>query len=319
MSAPTVQARSNPSARYHVVGEVIADVVRPVVGDVTTHAGGSPANVAYGLARLGRAVTLRTELGDDSHGELARHHLDSAGVTLATTRPASGRTASATAVLGPDGSATYEFDLTWDLADDTPAVGHHLHTGSIAAYLAPGADVVARLARAARATSTVSFDPNIRAALLADPAAAHARLEELLGLSDIVKASDEDLRWLYPDEEPEDAVRAWLQRGPGVVVLTRGAEGSVAFTAAGSVTVPSAPVTVVDTVGAGDSYMAALLDGLDTHHLLGADRRGDLAAIGLDVLQATLERAARAAGITVSRAGANPPTAAELDAACAPA
>ncbi len=315
MSAPTVPAPSNPSARHHVVGEVIADVVRPVVGDITTHPGGSPANVAYGLARLGRAVTLRTELGDDPHGELIRRHLDSAGVTLAATRPSSGRTASATAVLGPDGSATYEFDLTWDLDDDSPAVGHHLHTGSIAAYLAPGADAVARLARAARATATVSLDPNIRPALLPDAADAHERLDALLCLADIVKASDEDLRWLYPDEDPEAAARAWLDHGPCVVVVTRGAAGSVAFTAAGSVVVPSASVTVVDTVGAGDSYMAALLDGLDARGLLGAERRGALAAVGLDVLRATLERAARAAGITVSRAGANPPTAAELDGA----
>jgi fructokinase len=303
-------------AEHLVVGEVLVDVVRPPGGPVEQHPGGSPGNVALGLARLGRAVRLVTELADDAHGALVRRHLTSAGVHLDLSLPVSGRTATATAVLDDRGSATYTFDLTWSLAHlRTMPTARHLHTGSIAVTLAPGADVVARVAGSAREHATVSFDPNIRPALVDDAAAVRGRVRRMLELADVVKVSDEDLAWLHPGQDPGSVAQEWLTLGPCLVVVTLGRGGSLAVTRSGVVHVDPILVDVVDTVGAGDSYMAALLDGLDSANLLGAARRAALRDAMVETVAPIVERAAEAAAITVSRAGAQPPTTAELAAA----
>lgn len=295
-----------------VVGESVLDIVESATGEVVAHAGGSPANVAVGLARLGQQATLVTELGPDEAGATMLAHLAAADVTTVVA-PSSRSTPTARAVLQPDGSAHYDFDIDWTLGALGPLAGDHVHTGSIASHLEPGAAAVADLLRTMAPHATVSYDPNVRAALLGDHAQVVARTEAIVRLSHVVKASDEDLAWLYPGLGVEDALRGWAQAGPSLVVATMGAEGSLVC--AGGQVAKVAPVTVdvVDTVGAGDSYMAALLDGLLRDGILGVDGAASLSQASAYRLMGAVERAARAAAITVSRAGANPPTAAELD------
>ncbi|MGM7422243.1 PfkB family carbohydrate kinase, partial [Cellulosimicrobium sp. CpK407] len=160
--------------------------------------------------------------------------------------------------------------------------------------------------------ATITYDPNARPALMGDPADARARIEALVALADVVKVSDEDLAWLVPGTDPVAVARDWLALGPALVVVTYGGEGALALTAAGEQRVTAPRVEVVDTVGAGDSFMGALLDGLWDAGLLGADRRDALRAVDTATLTRLLERCAAVAAVTVSRAGANPPRRAEL-------
>ncbi|MBD7919136.1 carbohydrate kinase [Cellulomonas sp. Sa3CUA2] len=299
---------------FLVVGESVADVISPRGGRPTTHPGGSPANVAYGLARLGEAVELLTELGDDEDGMLLRTHLERAGVGVRVGRPdPARRTPRATAVLDGTGAARYEFDIEWALDPAAPAPRcRHLHTGSLAVLLEPGASTVRQVVDEARVEATVSLDPNIRPALSGSPPEARARVERLAAVADIVKASDEDLQWLYPGDTLDAAAGRLLRCGPALVVVTRGAAGACARTAAGMVDVAAPPTRVVDTVGAGDSFMAAMLHELARRDLVGAARRCRLRELDADLVRQVLGVAARAAAVTVSRAGAALPTRDEL-------
>lgn len=305
-----------PNNHALIIGEALVDVVVRPDGSSATHPGGSPANVALGLGRLGRDVELLTALGDDAHGQLVRTHLESSGVGLAAGAPAD-HTSVATAHLDAQGVATYDFDLEWALAKDavTRPAPLAVHTGSIAAVLEPGGSDVERRLREARATSTITYDPNARPTLMGSPHAALARIEAFVELADVVKVSDEDLEWLMPGVDPVDAARQWASAGTALVVVTRGGDGSVAIASGVVIEVPPVGVDVVDTVGAGDSYMGGLIDGLWQAGLLGAERRGDLTHAPAAVISAVLERCARIAAITVSRAGANPPSSEELGAA----
>jgi fructokinase len=188
----------------------------------------------------------------------------------------------------------------------------HVHTGSIAALLTPGDHAVLGLLDAAGERATISYDPNCRPAISPDVTAARAQAERFVAASDIVKASDEDLAWLYPNRTPEESLAAWLELGPSIAALTRGAAGPVIITRRGRVEMQAEPVTVADTVGAGDSFMAALIAGLAQLGALGAAGRQRLQTLGLDELHALAAYANRAAGITCSRPGANPPHAVEL-------
>ncbi len=296
-----------------VIGEALVDVVRKPDGSQTAHPGGSPANVAFGLARLGRSVELLTSLGEDAYGTLVRSHVESSGATIARTSAAP-RTSVATAILDPQGVATYDFDLEWALPEE-PATSPEpvvVHTGSIAAVLEPGASTVERLIAGAKQRATVTYDPNCRPSLMGDRGQAEATIERLVALADVVKVSDEDLEWLFPAESPSDAAQRWLALGPALVVVTLGSEGALAACEAGLVSVSPVSVVVADTVGAGDSFMSGLIDGLWSADLLGGDRRDALRAIDLQRVTVILDRCARIAGITVSRSGANPPTKAEL-------
>ncbi|MEU2503213.1 carbohydrate kinase [Streptomyces sp. NPDC007863] len=299
---------------FLVIGECVADIVRdPGAADVV-HPGGSPANVAYGLARLGRATTLLTQLADDPSGRLIAAHLTGAGVRLALGG-APARTPSAVVSLDGRGQATYAFDIAWTLGAQeppaTPEPVRHVHLGSIAAVTDPGAATVLALTGRLRPTATVSYDPNVRPALMGEHGAAVARVERCVALADVVKASDEDLAWLHPGEPPETVAARWLGLGPSVVLVTRGGDGALAVTREHTVAATAPPVSVVDTVGAGDSFMSAVLDAL-----AGRDRAA-LAALGPGDLAGLLARAGAAAAVTVSRAGAQPPDRAELDAALA--
>ncbi|MFC8295211.1 PfkB family carbohydrate kinase [Streptomyces sp. NPDC057242] len=295
---------------FLVIGECVADVVRaPGVAD-RVHPGGSPANVAYGLARLGRDVTLLTQLADDPAGRLIGARLEGAGVRVETGGHPR-RTPSAVVSLDAEGRAAYAFDIAWTLeAGALPArTPAHLHIGSIAAVTAPGAAAVLAGAERFRDRATVSYDPNVRPSLMGEHAPAVARVERCVALADLVKASDEDLAWLYPGEEPEAVAARWLALGPAVVLVTRGAAGSCAVTRHHAVAAAAPPADVVDTVGAGDSFMSAVLDAL-----AGRDRAA-LGALSAGELAELLARAGAAAAVTVSRAGAHPPDRAELDAA----
>ena len=308
-----------PPRRIVVVGESLVDLVAgPDRRTYVAHPGGSPLNVAYGLARLGRPTSLLTRLGDDAFGTLVRDHLDRAGVDLLAPPEPGLATSLATVTLDPQGSASYDFRIDWDLPARAPLPPGTVavHTGSIAAALEPGASAVRALLEAERdrGRATVSFDPNCRPALMGDPRTARARTEQLVALSDVVKVSDEDLRRLYGERPVEDVAGAWLDLGASLVVVTRGGHGSYAAGRAATVTRPAAPADVVDTVGAGDSFMSALLDSLAREQCLGKDRRPALAALSADALTRIVDRAARAAAVTVGRAGAMPPDLAELDA-----
>lgn len=291
---------ASPS-RVLVVGEALVDlVVHSAVEPVETHPGGSPLNVAVGLARLGLEATLHSSFGADAHGVAIAQHLEASDVTVTPGTISDRPTSVARATIGPDGSARYAFDISWDPAPFEVPDGAFaaVHTGSIGAALDPGATAVERLLSEVRGRVLTSFDPNVRPALMGERAAAVARVERLVALADIVKASDEDVAWLYPDATVAETLERWLALGPALVVVTRGGDGVDALAASGPLHVDALTTRVADTIGAGDSFMSGLLAAL-----LDADLPGSL-----DEPDAAIAFAARCAGITVSRPGADPPT-----------
>ncbi|MES9590242.1 MULTISPECIES: PfkB family carbohydrate kinase [unclassified Streptomyces] len=300
-----------------VIGECVADIVRLPGAADRVHPGGSPANVAYGLARLGHGATLLTQLGPDANGRLIRDHLTGAGVEVRTD-DATAPTPSAAVTLDRAGRAAYTFEIGWTLGPvslDRPP--HHVHTGSVAAVMEPGAATVLGAVESLRTAATVSYDPNVRPELMGDHASAVRRVERCVALSDVVKASDEDLEWLYPGQGPDRIAERWLATGPAVVLVTRGGDGALAVLPGGRVTVDALPAEVVDTVGAGDAFMSGTLHALAAHGLLGADGRERLRSLDRVRTADVLRHAAASAAVTVARAGANPPDVAELAAALA--
>jgi fructokinase len=311
-----------------LAGEALMDFVPAGEPGVFRAApGGSPANVAVGLARLGVPTRLLARIADDLLGHRLRAHLDANGVDLSFAVRAAEPTSLAIVAVGPDGVVEYDFrvdgtaDWQWrdhelDGALDGRVVA--VHAGSLALTMAPGADVLQRLLATARQAMTVSYDPNCRPLLMGSPGAVLGRIETLVGLADVVKASADDLAWLLPDRPPEQVAEAWLAKGPSLVVITLGPGGLVAASRqAGVLRRPGRAVEVVDTVGAGDTCMAALLAGLHRRGLLGADRRPALQAVDAATLSDLADEAVLAAALTCTRPGADPPTAAELAAASA--
>ncbi len=300
-----------------VVGEALVDIVQRADGTVDRHPGGSPANVALGLARLGHPVRFATRTGHDDDGTSVRNHLTGNGVELAAGATDDSPTSTATAVIDEHGAASYVFELVWTLPDVDPAAAGHVHTGSIAANLAPGAAAVRELLPRARARATTSYDPNLRPRIIGTPDQERPGVEALVAAIDVVKSSDEDLHWLYPDRTPEQVVQLWLTLGPALVVLTRGAKGSSAWLASrpdSVVTADPRPAQVVDTVGAGDAFMSGLLSGLLDQGLLGGpQQRERLRAAGDEQVRTALARATLTSSITCERPGADPPRRDEID------
>jgi fructokinase len=299
-----------------VVGESLIDIVHRPDGSTQEHVGGSPANVAVGLARLGHDVTLASMVGADERGTRIADLLSSEGVTLTEDSLGAGATSVATSTLDATGAATYTFELAWELNPSQPLEGvAHVHTGSIAATLEPGASTVLTTLQNARPGATISYDPNARPALMGDPHEVRAKMEQLIGLSDVVKASDEDIAWLYGGASLPDILRLWGLLGPPLVVVTRGDRGTlIGLSVSGQLTSIDAPaIEVVDTVGAGDSFMAGLVSGLlDAGLLGGVQARERLRSASLADVRPAVDRALACAAITVSRPGANPPRLAEL-------
>ncbi|WP_125776627.1 carbohydrate kinase family protein [Antribacter gilvus] len=303
-------------SEFLVVGEALVDIVEDLGGARSEVPGGSPANVALGLARLGRSAELLTWLGQDPRGSAVVDHLTASGVTVLPGSMEAARTSTALARLDRDGGATYEFDLEWSLAGCTPTQDVSvLHTGSIAAVAEtepPGA--LLDLVHEARRTATITYDPNLRPSIMRDVGAVRPRVEALVAAADVVKVSEEDLAWLQPGADPLGVASRWVtDLGCALAVVTRGADGSTAVLSGGRrVDVPPQRVPVVDTVGAGDAYMSGLLAALYEHGYTGAGRRADLHAITDPAVTTILGFAARVAAITVGRSGANPPRLAEV-------
>jgi fructokinase len=302
---------------FVVVGEALVDLVGQRRGRTfVAHPGGSPANVALGLARLGVPVTVMTRLGHDGFGEMIFEHLRASGVRV-NGGPEGMSTSLAIATLAA-GVASYDFRIEWDMPAlaPLPLETRCLHTGSLATALPPGNTNVMDLVERERTRGrvTISYDPNVRPALLGDAARARTGIERLVALSDVVKVSDEDLRWLYPDQPDELMAQDWLALGPALVVVTRGGLGVYAVSAGVELHRPAVPIDLVDTVGAGDSFTSGLLEALHRADLIGGSRREALAAIDESTLAGVVDAAALTAAITCSRPGADPPTRVEVDA-----
>lgn len=304
---------SIPTPRVLVVGEALVDIVRRD-GDDAVHPGGSPLNVAVGLQRLDVPTLLHSSFGADPYGVAIAQHLEASGVAITPGTIGDHPTSVALATIDPAGAASYTFSIEWDPTPLEVAAGsvEALHVGSIGAVLEPGATAVERLLAELRPSATISYDPNIRPQLMGSADAARPRVERLVALADVVKASDEDLAWLYPDAAATDVAERWLALGPALVVVTRGSGGADALTAAGWIRVPAPLTEVADTIGAGDSFMAGLLAALSDRGLLGGDRREALRELSASAVAQVVEFAARCAAITVSRPGADPPTRADL-------
>ncbi|HEY9263772.1 MAG TPA: carbohydrate kinase [Mycobacterium sp.] len=304
--------------RALVIGEALIDMVERAGTARTEHVGGSPLNVAVGLARLGREVDFLTHIASDTRGRRIGAYVKDSGAQLVPGSQNAARTPTALASVDSAGSATYTFDIQWQLTG-TPEVRPPVvvHTGSIATVLEPGCLAVAALVDTYHVSATLTFDPNVRPALITDADTARARIGGLLERADVVKASDEDLRWIDPTRTPEQIAAGWLAMGPSIVVVTLGDAGAFAMCAAGTVLVPAFDVDVVDTVGAGDAFMTGLIDALWSLDLLGADRRSQLAAIDTHTLTTAVRAAALMAALTVARAGADLPDRVERDAAAA--
>lgn len=285
------------SRKVLVVGEALIDVV-----DGEEVVGGSPANVALGLGRLGVEVSLLTAIGRDDRGRKIAEHLEAAGVVVLPESFCLQRTSTARATLKADGSAKYEFDVAWPPLPEVLVDFDVLHVGSIACFLPPGADAVLELVKGARERGAwVTFDPNIRPSLV-DVASAAERSLELMALSNVVKMSDEDAESVFSHSNELVAANA-LALGPQLVAVTRGGAGAGIYTASHASEVTPQATHVVDTVGAGDTFMAALIAWI----VEGRD---------LAFTSAELEQLGRfcavAAAITVSRTGADLPTRAEV-------
>jgi fructokinase len=299
--------------RALVIGEALIDIVEREGHVLGEHVGGSPLNVAVGLGRLDRGVDFLTHIADDERGRRIVDYVQASGVELVRGSISAARTPTAAASIDENGAATYTFDIDWQLSG-TPEVAPPLvaHTGSIAGFLDPGCLATAALLDAYRLAATITFDPNVRPALISDREQAIGRIERLLEKADVVKASDEDLQWIDPTRTPEQIATAWQALGPSIVAVTMGGQGAFAICAAGTVHVEARQVEVIDTVGAGDSFMTGLIDALWSLNLLGGDRRADLARIDVDTLDGVLRAATLASAVTVARAGADLPDRAAL-------
>lgn len=302
-----------------VAGESLVDIVVPADGGPRHDAvGGSCLNVAVGLARLGVPTVLLTRVGADKYGDLVVEHVQASDVVLAEGSVVpEGRTSTATAYLDEQHAATYDFEIVWDLPrQKLPAEAFGVHVGSLGATLAPGRGSVVDLVQQAVSEEVfVSYDPNIRPFFLDDPEAAWRDVLEIGAAARLVKLSDEDLRLLRPGHAEEDVCRELLAgEHTELVVLTRGGSGATAFTDGATLPVAAPPTNVVDTVGAGDSFMAAMLAMLCEWDVVGGGE-GALRALDDSRVEMLVRGAVTAAAITCSRRGANPPTRRELPAA----
>ena len=311
--------------RFAVIGEALIDLAGS--GDDEpwlARPGGSPYNVAVGLARLERPTAFVGRISADPLGTVLREHAERSGVDLSCAVTA-GEPSTVALVTLRNGHADYRFgvdgtaDFSWrdeelaDLPGDISAV----HFGSLASWLPPGDAVVARRIASLPRTALVSYDPNVRPALQPDRAAARSAVESAVALADVVKTSSEDLDWLYgagsgAEMSRDDVAALWRSLGATLVVITAGGDGATAFHRAGRVHEPARPVRMVDTVGAGDAFMSGLLDALAEHRALDPDA---VASLDTGALHEVLGSAALVAALTCARAGANPPRRAERDAA----
>jgi fructokinase len=290
-----------------VCGEVLIDILPsgPVVG-------GGPANTAKALARLGHDVHFIDGISSDAFGQSARSELLNDGVNLDLVLASDKPTCTATVTLDAaggasyefliDGTATFDFAASW-LPDPYRYQPQVLHIGTLVTVIEPGASALYDWAMQVAELAPIVFDPNIRPSVQPDRDLYEAAVEKWAALSAVIKVSDDDLAWLFPQVSIDDVAQRWINDGAFLVVVTRGANGLVGYTADGRVEVPGVKVDVVDTVGAGDTVGAIVVEAMLAHGLV--ELRGDL-------LRGVLTRAAAAAAITCSRKGAQPPYKHEL-------
>lgn len=282
--------------------------------------GGSPYNVTVGLGRLGVPVGFLGKISKDFFGRMLRTHLEENGVDLRYLQQGPQPSALAFVQRGEEDEPEFSFygGGTADYALCNDALPSHLsrdvnliHLGSIAMVHEPGGSTLTALMEREHGRRLISFDPNVRPSCIPDRQAYVERLRTWISLSDLVKVSQSGLNFLYPDTRYEEIVKYWLQLGPKLVVVTKGANGAEGFTHDGPVSVEGVPVKVVDTVGAGDAFTAGLLAWL---HNAGLLKMGRLAKINRESLQGALRYAVRVAALTCSRMGASPPYRAEVEA-----
>ena len=280
------------------------------------YAGGAIFNTAIALGRLGVPAAFFTGLSDDMMGDILRRTLAESGVDYSYCATLSRPTTVAFVKL-VDGHATYAFYDEGTAGRmiteaDLPALGEDceaLHFGAISLIPEPCGSTYEALLRREHEKRVISLDPNIRPGFIKDQDAHMGRIRRMAAMADIVKFSDEDLAWFGLEGDEDALARHWLHHGAKLVVVTRGAQGAVGYTASQKVTVPSERVTVVDTVGAGDTFDAGVLAALKMQNLL---TKQQVANLSEDQIAKVLALGAKAAAVTVSRAGANPPWAREI-------
>lgn len=306
-----------------VCGEALIDLVPVSFGDELAYvarAGGSSFNVAMGLGRLGAPVGFLGRVSTDRFGRMLRGRLEADGVDCSLVEDGDEPTTLAVVQIEAGSEPVYVFygEGTADrmfgvdrapvqLPDEVSA----LHLGSISMVREPGASAFEAVMRREHGRRVLTLDPNIRPSMVGERTAYLGRLEGWVSLADVVKVSRADLAWLYPGTEPDAAAATWLARGPGLVVVTMGHDGVLGVTARNRVEVPGTRVAVSDTVGAGDAFTSGLLARL---HASGRLERPSVREISADALRDCLAFANKAAAITCTRAGAQPPTLAEIEA-----
>ena len=295
-----------------VAGEVLIDLI-PDGSERKLIVGGGPANTAKALSKLGIDTQFIDGVSSDKYGQMAKDELVASGVKIDYVKYSDMPTCLAIVSLSDSGSASYEFviektatfDFTSDWLPNPQSEGPSLlHIGTLATAIEPGASVLFEWAQSVAKVAPIVFDPNIRPAVISDREQYLAQVERWVEISSAVKVSDEDIKWLYPSLDVEQVVNDWLIKGPSLIVVTYGNKGLTGHRKNERVSVDAVKVAVADTVGAGDTVGAVLVeaiieDGLDS-------------LTGLR-LKTILKRAAKAAAITVSRVGANPPTSEELE------
>jgi len=299
-------------AQVWVAGEVLIDLF-PEGADRKPVVGGGPANTAKALAKLGIDTQFIDGISSDQYGQMAKTELMTSGLKLDYVKYSDKPTCLAIVSLNESGSAGYEFvtentatfDFTHDWLPnpktDRPSL---LHIGTLVTVIEPGASVLFEWAQSIEKVAPIVFDPNIRPAVISDRKQYVAQVERWVSISSVVKVSGEDIKWLYPSLDIEQVINNWLIKGPSLIVVTHGDKGLIGYRKGEVVIVEAVKVKVADTVGAGDTVGAILVeaivkDGLDS-----------LTGLRLETM---LKRAAKAAAITVSRVGANPPTFQEIE------
>jgi fructokinase len=301
-----------------VAGEALIDLL-PIPGPhhhFDARPGGAPCNVAVGLARLARETCFLGRISADSFGQLLRRHLEDAGVDLSMAAQATEPTTLGVVAVDGHGKAEYSFyangtaDWQWkdsELPESLPASARALYVGGLGLRLAPGAaNLEGLMVRTRRQGSALIFlDPNIRSGLGFQSAAERARVERQIQMAHVVKASIDDIALLYPGRDYREVAAEWRRITSGMVVVTLGPEGAYALAPDGAELIfPAFPADVIDTVGAGDAFSSALLDGLVGEVPRDAAPAAGLHRLGIGVTRLLLERASASAAFTCGRVGA---------------